>query len=86
MTASLILPPIEDERSREAMRALAREGIIAGETGAAEVGGLIELLSGEQSALFRSLLRIGETTKVLAISTEGASDPAAYQAILVGAD
>jgi diaminopropionate ammonia-lyase len=77
---------IEDERSREAMRALAREGITAGETGAAGVGGLIELLGGEQSELFRSLLGIGETSKVLAICTEGATDPASYQAILSAAD
>jgi diaminopropionate ammonia-lyase len=73
---------IEDERSRQAMRALAREGITAGETGAAGVGGLIELLSGEQSEFFRSMLRISEASKVLAISTEGATDPASYQAIL----
>jgi diaminopropionate ammonia-lyase len=73
---------IEDGRSRQAMRALAREDMIAGETGAAGVGGLIELLSGEQAELFRSLLGIDETSKVLAICTEGATDPAAYQAIL----
>jgi diaminopropionate ammonia-lyase len=77
---------IEDERSREAMRALAREGITAGETGAAGVGGLIELLSGDQSELFRSLLGISETGSVLAINTEGATDPASYQAILADAD
>jgi diaminopropionate ammonia-lyase len=77
---------IEDERSREAMRALAREGMIAGETGAAGVGGLIELLSGEQAELFRSLLKNSETSKVLAICTEGATDPASYQAILADAD
>lgn len=77
---------IEDERSRQAIHALAREDITAGETGAAGVGGLIELLSGEQTELFRSLLRIGETTKVLAICTEGATDPASYQAILADAE
>jgi diaminopropionate ammonia-lyase len=77
---------IEDDRSRQAMRALARGsvGITAGETGAAGVGGLIELLSGEQAELFRSLLRIGETSKVLGICTEGATDPASYRAILAG--
>jgi len=77
---------IEDERWRQAMRALAREGIIAGETGAAGIGGLIELLSGEQAELFRSLLGINETSSVLAISTEGATDPASYQAIVAGTD
>ena len=76
---------IEDERSRQAMRALAREGITAGETGAAGVGGLIELLSGEQDELFQSLLGINESTRVLAISTEGATDPVSYQAILAEA-
>jgi len=77
---------IEDERSRQAMRALAREDVIAGETGAAGVGGLIELLSGEQTELFRSLLGISETSKVLTICTEGATDPASYEAILADAD
>jgi len=75
---------IEDERSREAMRALARDGIQAGETGAAGVGGLIELLTGEGAELFRSLLGTRETSRVLAICTEGATDPASYQAILAG--
>ncbi|MEO8286299.1 MAG: diaminopropionate ammonia-lyase [Chloroflexota bacterium] len=77
---------IGDERSRQAMRALAREGITSGETGAAGVGGLIELLSGEQAELFRSLLGISETSNVLAISTEGATDPTSYQAILADVD
>jgi diaminopropionate ammonia-lyase len=77
---------IEDERSRQAMRALAREGITAGETGAAGVGGLIELLSREQAELFRSMLGIGEKSKVLAISTEGATDPTSYEAILADAN
>jgi diaminopropionate ammonia-lyase len=38
---------IPDERAREAMRALARVGIVAGETGAAGLAGLIELLDGD---------------------------------------
>ena len=39
---------IPDERAREAMRALARAGIVAGETGAAGLAGLIELLTGPE--------------------------------------
>ncbi len=40
---------IPDERAREAMRALARAGIVAGETGAAGLAGLIELLTGPEN-------------------------------------
>ena len=41
---------IPDERAREAMRALASEGIVAGETGAAGLAGLIELLTGAENS------------------------------------
>ena len=41
---------IPDERAREAMRALAAVGITAGETGAAGLAGLIELLTGTGNA------------------------------------
>ncbi len=51
---------IPDERAREAMRALARVGIVAGETGAAGLAGLIELLTGAESARHRDALGITE--------------------------
>ncbi len=37
---------IEDERAREAMRLLAASGVVAGESGAASTGGLLELMKG----------------------------------------
>jgi diaminopropionate ammonia-lyase len=75
---------IADERAREAMRRMAEAGIVAGETGAAGIGGLLELLAGPDAARVRDLLAIDQSTRVLCLSTEGATDPAAY-AEIVGA-
>jgi diaminopropionate ammonia-lyase len=65
---------IGDDRAREAMRALAREGVKAGASGSAGIGGLIELMSPERAAE-RAALGISHRTRVLAISTEGVTDP-----------
>jgi len=73
---------IADERAREAMRLLAAAGVVAGETGAAGLGGLLELLTGPDHTQHRADLRINETTRVLLLVTEGATDPAAYEAIV----
>lgn len=73
---------IPDERAREAMRALAGVGIVAGETGAAGLGGLLELLTGAESAKHRQELEINETSRVLVLVTEGATDPLSYDRIV----
>ena len=73
---------IPDERAREAMRALARVGIVAGETGAAGLAGLIELLTGADNAEHREALGINERTRALLLVTEGATDPQAYERIV----
>jgi len=73
---------IDDERARQGMRALAYAGVVAGETGAAGVGGLLELLSGPDSASTRAALGITRVTSVLLLVTEGATDPAAYAEIV----
>jgi diaminopropionate ammonia-lyase len=75
---------IDDERAREAMRALAAEGVVAGETGAAGVAGLLELLRGPDAAATRELLGITPATSALCIITEGATDPAAWERIVRG--
>ena len=72
---------IPDERARQGMRALAREGIVAGETGAAGVGALFELLEDEARDA-RAHLGLGPTANVLVVCTEGATDPAGYEAIV----
>ncbi|MBI5946731.1 MAG: diaminopropionate ammonia-lyase [Chloroflexi bacterium] len=69
---------LEDARSIEAMRRLAAEGVVSGETGASGLGGLIELITGTGSVEARARLGIGPETSVLVISTEGATDPAMY--------
>jgi diaminopropionate ammonia-lyase len=73
---------VADERAREAMRALAAEEIVAGETGAAGLAGLIELLTGPEAEQRREALGINETTRVLAFITEGATDPHAYAEVI----
>ena len=69
---------IEDERAREAMRMLAKIGIGAGETGAAGLAGLLELLGGEN----RKALGIDDQSRVLAFITEGVTDPVSYAQIV----
>lgn len=73
---------IPDDRALEATRLLAAEGIVVGETGAAGLGGLIELVESDLAAQFRSRYEIGGSTRVLLISTEGATDPASYAKII----
>jgi len=71
MDAYLAIP---DERAQEAMRLLAAAGVVSGETGAAGVGGVLELLASGHSRL--------EGAEVLVVSTEGATDPVAYERIV----
>ena len=75
---------VEDERAREAMRALADAGVVAGETGAAGLAGLLELLTGDDAAPVRAALGATNATRVLIFVTEGATDPDAYARIMIG--
>lgn len=65
---------IDDGRVPEAMRLLARDGIVAGETGAAGLAGLLRLVDAPADGL-----ALAPDARVLLISTEGATDPAAYE-------
>ena len=73
---------IPDERAREALGAFARIGIVAGETGAAGLAGLIELLCGADYAQQREILGIDGRSRALIIVTEGATDPESYRRIV----
>jgi diaminopropionate ammonia-lyase len=73
---------VPDERAVEAMRALAAAGVVAGETGAAGVAGLLELVADDEA---RRALMLGPETRVLLLSTEGATDPESWRRI-VGRD
>jgi diaminopropionate ammonia-lyase len=77
---------LEDGFAAEAMRRFARpQGtdppIIAGETGAAGLGGLLALLGAPELAAAREFLRLGPRSRVMVINTEGATDPVAYARI-----
>ncbi len=73
---------VHDERAREAMRLLGASGIVAGETGAAGLAGLLELLTGPERARNRAALEIDDNTRALVLITEGATDPEAYAEIV----
>jgi diaminopropionate ammonia-lyase len=75
---------IDDTAVPPAMRALARAGVVSGETGAAGLAGLMELCAQADGEL-RARLRLTGASSVLVVSTEGATDPAAYQSILASA-
>jgi len=72
---------VEDEQARAAMRMLAAEGVVSGESGAAGLAGLLELVEGESAGAAREHLDL-EGRRVLLLSTEGATDPAAWEEIV----
>jgi diaminopropionate ammonia-lyase len=73
---------LPDDMARRAMRALAADGVVAGETGAAGAAGLIALAEAPEAAGARISLSLGPETRALLLVTEGATDPAAYEAIV----
>lgn len=70
---------IDDESALAAMRSLAEQGIVAGETGAAALAGLTAF---QRSDDWPSLAIDPASATVLVMVTEGASDPGAYQQIV----
>jgi diaminopropionate ammonia-lyase len=73
---------IDDDQAREAMHLLAAEGVAAGETGVAGLGGLLALFAGDAAGQARSALGVTPTTCVLLFSTEGVTDAVAYERIV----
>jgi diaminopropionate ammonia-lyase len=66
---------VDDARVPEAMRLLAADGIVAGETGAAGLAGLLQLEEAGSELL-------APAVRVLLLVTEGATDPEAYRRIV----
>ena len=82
-----VLVAVDDGPAREAMRLTAGVGIVSGETGAAGLGGLLELLRGwgspgQEEA--RRALSVGAESRVLLFNCEGATDPDAYRRLVGG--
>jgi diaminopropionate ammonia-lyase len=72
---------VEDERAREGMCLLAEAGVVAGESGAAGLAGLLELLEGEGRQVARARCRLDHNSRVLLIVTEGATDPLNWERV-----
>lgn len=70
---------IPDEAAYEAMRMLAQQGIVAGESGAAGLGGLIAVLDEPRRA---EELGIHSESRILIIVTEADTDPEAYTRVV----
>jgi diaminopropionate ammonia-lyase len=68
---------IDDDRCRQAIRALADAGLDVGETGAAALAGLLALVDEH-----RDELPVPDTATVLLLVTEGVTDPANFERIV----
>ena len=73
---------VPDDAAVECMRLLAKQGIVAGESG---VAGLAALLLSAADPAARAALGLGPDSRVLLFSTEGATDPELYQRLVAGA-
>jgi diaminopropionate ammonia-lyase len=73
---------VDDDRARRAMRLLADTGIESGESGASGLAGLLALCEATEFAELRGRFGIGTGTHVLVFSTEGATDPEAFAAVV----
>ena len=73
---------LNDQTIAPSMRRLAKEGIVSGESGAATLAGLAAACQNPNS---RISLGIDENSRILLLSTEGATDPHIYKK-LVGID
>ncbi|MCB2199231.1 diaminopropionate ammonia-lyase [bacterium] len=73
---------MEDQWAREAVRTLASNQVIAGESGGAALGALIALLKSPDLFPIRKALNLNASSRVLAFATEGITDPVMYARIL----
>ena len=72
---------IPDDAAREAMKVLAEQNIVAGETGAASLAGLLGLAASPDATNLRSRLHLDKRARVLILVTEGATDPRSWKSI-----
>jgi diaminopropionate ammonia-lyase len=78
---------IDDWFAESAMRLLAMPAesdpaIVAGESGACGLGSLLAILQDHELVPVRAAARLGSTSRVLVINTEGATDPEVYERVV----
>jgi diaminopropionate ammonia-lyase len=73
---------LEDSEADDATRLLAESGIESGESGAAGVAGLTALATDPGCARLRNAVGWHSVRSVLAVNTEGATDPERYQMVV----
>jgi diaminopropionate ammonia-lyase len=78
------LVTVDDARCFEAMRLLAANGIISGESGAGGIAALLELTVGAGRERLGDELGLDRSSSVLVISTEGITNPALYSRVMEG--
>jgi diaminopropionate ammonia-lyase len=73
---------VSDDETQQVMRDLAGHGLTIGDCGAAPLAALRALLTDPECRPLRDVLDLNETSRVLFIATEGASDPEHYAHVL----
>ena len=73
---------IDDEWTERAMRVLHGVGIGAGASGAAALGGLIAICEDPSMASVRDALALGPSARVVAIVSEGVTDPVHWHSVV----
>ena len=74
---------VDDGRAAEAMRHLAAEGVVSGETGAASLAGLEALATwAAGDPVRRAQVGLTSSATALVLSTEGATDPDHYRQLV----
>ena len=81
MTGINAFAAVTDDDARQAMRLLADAGVESGESGAAGLAGLLGISAHAHSDALRRLVGLTSDARVLVLSTEGATDPGAYEQI-----
>ncbi|MEA1970055.1 MAG: diaminopropionate ammonia-lyase, partial [Thermodesulfobacteriota bacterium] len=72
---------MEDHWAREAIRRLAAEGVVSGESGAAGLAALVALCK-ERPDFLSEKLHLRDNARILVINTEADTDPDAYRRIV----
>ena len=73
---------ISDNYAEMAMRQLAGEGVVSGESGASGLAGLLALMTDPKLAEAKKAMGVNTDTRVLLISTEADTDPETYNRIV----